>query len=399
MLLPNKISLLVLAIVFGLGATSAQEIELKDSVLGHWLCSRTPLAMNADCIHLDTVKAESAYPVLSQIHLSNKEIRTADELLYFVNVDTIYLNINQLSSFPQDISKFRSLGRLQLTANQLTSAPDIHYTNEVGKDTAVKLFYIGYNQLSLLPESWFQPNPFTQVIDLRNNYLTDIPSFVDYPEIRRLDVRENYLSFEELIPVMGHSKWGVEQFDLFPQRDFKVAIDKEVEKGETRVLNFSTGLASNYYELYKDEQRIADNREGMFEVTFEEDEDLYGYSVKINNDNFPDVSDFLLSEIFSFQWTEFVPPTDTIVVPIENKENVKEGDVYVFSPDGDGLADSFFIDGEGSTKLFDKNGTELRHEKLPYEWFGDNSSGVLQTPGLYFIQINEHDFLKVLISY
>lgn len=367
-----------------------QLIPINDPSFNTYLCNNFSLAMNGDCSLLDTVKATSEYTGLIKIHLSNKGITNADELIYFTEVDTIYLNQNKLISFPTDLSSFRSLGRLNIAFNRLTVAPDIHYTNSISGDTAVKLVYLQQNRISSLPPSWYAPNPYTQVIDIDNNDLTSVPDFVNYPQIKRLDLKENRLAFEDLIPIMSHPSWASEEFTFFPQKEFEVDIDTLVKVGDKIVVDISTGLSSNEYFILKNGRGIDDNRTGVFEIEINSEDDLGEYWFKVKNDSFPDPSNFLASLKYNVALD---------INEISQEDKIKEGDVYVFSPNGDGVADSFLIEGEGEVQILNKNGQQLRAEQLPFNWLGDDDSGVLSPPGLHIIKINENEFLKVLITY
>lgn len=385
----SKSKILILVITLLTQYVFGQLVTVKDPVFNSWLCSRVPLAMNEDCTQLDTLKAKSEYASPLNIYLSNKGISSADEVLFFSNADTIYLNQNNLASFPTDLSSFRSLGRLNLAWNKLTVAPDIHYTNKFGADTAVKLVYLQSNQIKALPVSWGAYNQFTQVVDVSNNELEDVPSFVNYTQIRRLDVSDNYLDFDDFIPIMAHPSWGIEVFTFFPQKEFKVDMDTLVKIGDKIQIDISTGLASNEYSLLKGNSRIDQNKTGVFEIDINSEDDLGEYWFKVNNDSFPDASNFLASLKYSIRLEK------------EGIEHtfVKEDEVFVFSPNGDGVSDSFYIEGEGEAMILNQVGQALRVEQLPFEWFGDDSNGKLSKPGLHLIKFKNDEYLKVLITY
>lgn len=384
---------IALILVLTLGKLSAQLIPVQDEVMRQYLCSKFPLAMNAECSLLDTIKAGSQYPSIAKISLINKGIISADEIIYFSNLDTLYLSQNKLTSFPEDISNFRSLDRLALANNLLTSAPNIHYINKVSGDTAVKLVYLQYNKLNSLPPSWYTYNDKTQVVDLYNNELTTIPTFNNYPQIRRLDVRENYLGFESLIPLKSAPTYDIYQFDLFPQKPFPLAVDSVVELGDTVLIDVSTSLNSNEYTLLKNDRNYETNRTGKFTIVINTFMDTAAYWVKIRNDSFPDQSDFLKTEVLKLQFKE------TPKEEFSEGGNIQVKDIFVFSPDGDGVADSFKIEGEGEVIFYNKAGQEIRTENLPFEWFGKDKNGNRVVPGLYLVKKPKGDFLKVMIAY
>lgn len=381
------INLLILAIF----SAQAQLITVEDTIFNEYLCDNFPLAMSADCNYLDTVKARSEYPDIDKMHLSNKGITSADEIVYFANADTINLNKNSLTSFPEDLSNFRSLTWLNLTMNKLTTAPNIKYTHPESGDTAVKHIYLKYNKISVLPDSWYEENSRTQVVDLYDNELENIPSFSNYPQIRRLDVRENRLDFEGLIPIKQNPVWDINQFDLFPQKPFFVYDTFTVNKGEDITLDISRNLASNEYYLLKDNVRIEKNKTGLFVISNIQEADTGSYWFKIHNSEFPDNSDFLASEKFVVQ---FEKKSETVS---PDSSWVKEDDVILLSPNGDGIADFLLIEGTGEASFINKAGSLFKKEQLPYKWYGDDANGKTLKPGLYYIKMEDESFMKVLI--
>ncbi len=361
-------------------ANAQTTVTVQDPAFNSALCNFTPASMTAGCLQLDTVKTLTAD---GNVVMMNNGITNADEIVFFKNADTIRLSGNNLTSFPVDISRFRKLERLSLANNQLTTAPSIHYTNSVNGNVAIKLVYLMNNKISNLPASWNTYNGITQVIDLRNNELEQIPTFINYPEMRRLDVRDNRLSFECLIPITQNPRWATSIFSLFPQKQFPVTMDTLVKIGQVLHVNISTGLPSNEYTLLIDNRNIEVNRTGEFYIPINSVADTGQYWFKIRNDNFPSASDFLKSE---FKNVKIDP------------ENDKYKDVVVFSPNGDGNADVVYIEGSGTATIINKNGvTVLSNVTLPYIWNGTDKNGKLLIPSLYYIQKSDGSILKALL--
>jgi len=293
--------------------------------------------MDATCNQLDTVKTLSA---IGNIEFNNRNITNADEAIYFKNADSLRLTYNQLTSFPQDISRFRHLQKLHLGNNQLTRAPDIHYVNSVTGDTAIKFVYLLNNKITTIPTSWNSYNSITQVIDLRNNELQKIPTFINYTQIRRLDIRDNKLPFEYLIPITQNPRWGIGNFALFPQKQFPVNMDTVVKIGQVVYVSVSSGLSSNEYTLIKDNRNIETNRTGEFTIPIYTEADTGQYWFKVRNDNFAANSDFLKSEFKNVRL---------------DRSNEKNKDVIIISPNGDGNGDSAYLNGTGQAKIINKN--------------------------------------------
>ncbi|WP_018342722.1 hypothetical protein [Cytophaga aurantiaca] len=375
----SKIIFIAAGVLLQAFNSHAQLIVVQDPAFRNALCTFSPSSMNANCHKLDTVKALIAS---GNIVLNGMGISNADEIIYFKNADTIRLANNNLTSFPINITRFRHLNRLSLANNQLVNAPDIHYTNALSGDTAIKFVYLLNNKISYLPPSWNAYNSMTQVIDLRNNELKKIPTFINYPEIRRLDLRDNHLTFEYLVPIMQNPRWSTSNISLFPQKNFPVELDTFVKIGDVLHVTISTGLASNEYTLLLDNTVKETNRTGDFYIAINTAADTGKYSFKIRNDNFPGTSDFLSSEIKNIH-----------LQPI----NEKHKEVIIFSPNGDGNGDVVFVDGIGSAKIVNKNGVEIQSISLPYIWDGTDKNGKILTPGLYYIQKSDGSVLKALL--
>ena len=384
------LGLLLLNVVF---KGASQEVSVKDDVFRQRLCNKFELAMNEDCSLLDTVKAVSEYPSPLQIKWSNTGINSADEILYFKNLDSLWLNFNNLTSFPVDISRFRSLARLNIANNEIKIAPIIKYRNPISGDTAVKLVYLNNNEIDSLPQKWFEPNGLTQVIDFYDNRLDTIPDFATYNELRRLDLRNNYLKFDELIPIKAHPRWNTSEFNLFPQKEFFVYDRIVVEPGETIELDFNTGNPGDSYILLKNNSNHMTSADGKFVIENISDEDTAAtYWVKIRNvAAFPDQSDFLKT-------TEFKIAFKDHKAYVDESETEKPG-LYTLSPDGDGLGDFLELKGDGEAVFYNKSGQKILTRNLPFDWDGKDQTGNTVTPGLYIIRKGDSEYIKVLVSY
>lgn len=378
-------------LTFGLIALSnlcwSQSIVLKDTAFASVLCEKFPLAMVDGCEKLDTIASKSAYSGVYEMRLNGRGIVNADEVVYFTEADSIWLGNNDLTSFPSDLSMFRSLGRLSLFGNQLTEAPDIQYTNIANVDTAVKLVYLQDNLITALSASWSQVNSKTLVVDLKDNELVVINAFSNFNNIKRLDLRGNKLGFESLVPIKSNPRWGEEQFDLFPQKEFEVEIDTLISVGHVDAIDISTGFPSNTYYMLKDGSVMTSNVTGVFVLGFNVVTDGGVFTFEIRNSNFSEVEEVLTSKSYNVTVNEL------------NDQNVTEKGVGVFSPNGDGISDSYYIKGEGQASFLDKSGRELRVEQLPFEWSGDDSSGRRLEPGLYIIEHSNGEIEKVMIAF
>lgn len=63
----------------------------------------------------------------------------------------------------------------------------------------------------------------------------------------------------------------------------------------------------------------------------------------------------------------------------------------VMTPNGDGVSDTYWIEGPGMVKIFDKYGHLIRELQSPFLWDGTNGQGQLVEPGYYLLTIGERE--------
>lgn len=366
------------------------QVSVKDPILRQFLCDNYPLAMNAGCAILDTLKAESAYPNPANMRLNNIGIEKADEVLYFKNIDSLYLTNNKIKSFPSDLRQFFPIGRLHLGENLLTEAPSyISFIDPVLGKTGVRLVYLQKNEIANLPAEWNGVNSITQVINLEGNLLTNLTDFSEYKELRRLNVRNNLLDFDDLIPLKNIRSNYLQSLELFPQKEFEVEIEKfNYAFGDILSIDIARGLSTNQYFLIKDDIEIQQNRTGEFNIKFSSEKDFGEYYFKIRNDNFLEDNDFLTSKKYAFQRENNY-----------GNENVEVNETLIFSPNGDGVEDELYLEGKGEVFFYTRSGKELLHGVLPFVWNGKDENGNQLTPGLYFIKQDKKAYKSVLIAF
>jgi internalin A len=69
----------------------------------------------------------------------------------------------------------------------------------------------------------------------------------------------------------------------------------------------------------------------------------------------------------------------------------------VFYPNGDGIADTYFIQETGYAKIYNKNGEIVNEMNTPASWDGTNKNGQDAPIGLYVIVVNDSINIKVTI--
>lgn len=377
LLLKTKISILFL-LVF-VGQIKAQTIVVKDTLFAKELCNDFPLAMDPTCRLLDTIVARANYSTAPiEFRAFNLGITDATELKYFSGIDSLYLNRNKLQSFIP-LSNFPELRRLHIPFNNLTQAPEINYAN-----SKLNLVFIQDNQITDLPEGWKLPNTNINGINISNNLLTSVPDFEGYLNMALLYVFGNSLSFSHLVPLKKHPKYNETNWKLFPQKAFFITDDLEVIPNKTVSISVKDKTGGNSYFLYHNGVLKDSNTVGDFPLLITGESESGTYKVIVKNELFTKPSQILESQEFN--------------ISVNYPSQFKEKDVLLFSPNGDGIGDELYIDGEGICTVYDASGKEIIVGNLPFIWNGRSSTGIKANPGMYYIKTDAR-FYKALLSF
>ncbi len=364
-------------------ASLAQTVEIQDEKLRSFFCDNYKVAMNEQCTLLDTSVLNTTFTELQSLDLRGQNIENADVLVYFKNADTVYLRNNNLTSFPKDLRNWYPMYRLGLSYNQLEEAPT-YLEND--RNESVRLLYLHNNKIKKLPDEWNSvSNSTINVIDVSNNLLTEIPDLTKLNKIRRLTLTGNQLDFDDLIPLKNNPQYAdtTSRFQLFPQQPFELSLQNtSFAIGESMNIILDNKQGGDSFFLLNNGQVVDSSMTGEFDLSFMKDDDFGNYSIRVHSEEFPNEGEFLESKTYEI-----------------TRKPVQKKDVLIFSPNGDGIEDDFLVSGKGKAVFLDNQGLEVRTEKLPFRWLGDNKNGRIQPPGLYIIQKENGEYIEVLISY
>ncbi len=122
---------------------------------------------------------------------------------------------------------------------------------------------------------------------------------------------------------------------------------------------------------------------------------------------------------FSVDWTS--PKTDTILLDVVDLERSNKANDFalddfdfhenvfkmasilvmacektnVFSPDGDGVLDTYYIEDAGNAKIYDLGGNLVRELSIPGHWDGTKPNGALADAGYYAVVVNNSKSYRV----
>lgn len=384
-LLRNKILIALVALI---STTSfSQEVIIADSVFARELCLIVPDAMSTDCKRLDTVKVISLYPDLLQLSVQRKRVKTANEIVYFKQVEDVFVSGTDIEAVPFDLKGFDNLKRYNLNNNNLSTLPNIFKENSDGSKEGILVFVSRENNYSDFPEEWEVMNVGTKSINLSGNEFHDLMDFNLYPSLNNLNISGNYLEFDDLEKIRLHPRGDALTKTLFPQRAFEVEIDTIVKLGGSQQISIFKGGEGNNYHMLKDGVEIASSLNGDFVISVNSKQDLGTYTFRVTNSAFPNTE------------TDFLESLPYLLKFRENTVNVREDDFLILSPNGDGEAELIEFTGEGKVKIFYRTGELVREESLPFDWDGTNKYGNIVKPGYYIVEMPHGERLKMFIGY
>lgn len=377
----NKI-MLTLCLLGGLMGFS-QSVPISDPALSKYFCDHFTVSMNTDCSLLDTAVLNATFTTPQLVEMNRSGVKNLEEILHFKSADTLFFRFNGLTSFPTDLRGVFPTAALDLTGNSLTEAPTYLVDEKNKHRGGLGFIYLSGNQITELPKEWEGSNKTTQVIDVKNNFLTDVPTFDQYEQLRRLRLSDNFLTFEDLIPLKANPRYDSSLYLFFPQKPFDLFINQlAYSQGDSVLINVDRQLSTNHYYLMKGDAPIDSNRTGAFKIKFWVGEDFGEYSVRIRNDEFLGANDFLESKTYDFKR-----------IPARSQG------VFVFSPNNDGVEDDFSVEGEGNMVIVDEFGSQVRSGILPFIWKGDDNQGSPLPPGLYLLKKTNNELLHVFIAF
>ena len=375
-------SWLLLLFLGVLNTANAQFIAIKDPAFRDYIATRCPTSYRADTLGgaLDTIAAKTC--AKTTLNGMAKNILSADEIVYFSKLDTIFLMDNSITKF-NTFKGLNSLIYISLLNNKLTSLSDI-YTVKTLKHLSVK-----NNQLTTLPKNLDSLKNSLNRINVADNYITTID--VDFSKFtfEWFIVNNNYLSFEDILPLTKNNVFNPN--NIFPQKQLPLKVTNyKVVEDENLIIDseYDQSLTGITYYLYKGNTVIETATTGIFtKQAALTDEGTYYVELK---------SDHPLTKGYSLQTQKFqveVTPKPTFPF-VEN-----EGSDAVLSPNGDGVQDFYDFREKGEVKIINSAGVLVNEFATPYQWHATDKNGNTLKPDYYLIIINNAEKKYISIQY
>ena len=381
---------------------------------------------------------------LQFFNFAGNNITSIPDFSALVNLKTLFVGSNPISVLP-DLSKNINLQQLDLSNSSIHSIPSLPALINLETFICEKS---NFTDLSGL-------NANTKLIKLtaQNCNINTLPNFNNKPNLTSVNISNNNLTFEDLIPLTTLSTFAV--FTYAPQKDVRIPLYVDIREPNSYSYQISIDptLTSNQFTWFKSNTPLLTNSTGIFTFAPAFISDSGSYYVKISNPSLPalilksnysklivrpciEINKINLSVLSSdcregsliditgttidgaiapityklqstnafitipsntaTQFSNVIPGTYLLQVTDSRNCTAIKSFVLdrgidcesVFSPNGDGIMDNYFIPDTGSIQIYNSSKKLIRTMSVPASWDGTTNDGSLADAGYYIIVIN-----------
>lgn len=455
----NRLRMFLLFVgIFVVGSLHAQLVEVRDPVFAKKIAKLYPDIMSVDSLSIDTVKAAL---IGGRIDFSASKLVDVTEVKYFKNARMLQLQGNQLKEMPDftnltllnvvdlrqnpwsNISQLEPLKShvqtLLIRGSGGVKIKDFSFLNMYSKLTRIELTNCSaevmpdFNSFTGLTEVSIYNNKLT-FEDLSK--LTNIPGFDivvnAFPQMKltadttiKIYFNKTYTLY---VPIDTSVKTSTITYDFYRNG----LLVQSSGSYNYKIANFSISDTGQYYvQIKSSEPKFAGKylSTGIFKLvqmpcslvskidfTATESCELIPFQLNTieGHANFPSkeitITEQSKGKVFTLElgkiksipaglYNVYVKDTNMCETKINNYVELiisKNCNQY-FSPNGDGIADDFFIQGSGNTQIRNKTGQLIKEIQAPGFWDGTDKNGVPVEIGLYVIEPSNGARIKISV--
>lgn len=367
---------------------------------------------------------------LGYLHVSFNNLTEIPDLNNFPNLTKLHCNSNHLKGFT-GLDKMTKLKELYAWSNEITNLDGL------SNNTALTNFVVYHNQLKTLPTLSNKPNLKKAII--HNNYL----SFEDLYPLKQITLFDSIFEYVGMKPFSGNqSVFSYDDSDFIIQSNTdlnlgqlsyglytkNVLIDKNatgsfVLSGKKFISNdtFSIKISSSYMPaLTLNEYKWTLNKTNcsailpMF-LSVLDNNCTAGAHIKLLPDStfdpqykysFKSSELGLVSELDSSLSLENVAQGNYVLSIVANgKCNISKNFSIpnasncdnIFSPNDDGIKDTYFFDKKGEIKILNTKGEIVKTLQGPATWDGKDKNGHIVPMGYYSIIIGNSAIMHLTV--
>lgn len=307
--------------------------KIPDANFRQFLINNYPSIMNNN----GNLIMDLAPSVRGTMDCSNKNIKDLSGIEYFVNISNLLCNQNQLTEMPS-LANLDSLQRLNCSNNQLSELP-------LFKSGAPELRYLNYS----------------------NNLIDTLPNFFTFVSLDTIICENNRLTFGDFVNIDSNN---IQVFTYAPQSKIEVLPRVELLEKDSLTLTFPVdkNVFTNQYKVFKNNVLYQDlGNINSFTISQVATSDVGLYTWQVTNNKYPDL----------------ILKSNEIEVVVVNRDN------RIFTPDGDGINDNYYISCEYSIKIYNKLGVVVKELIETEYWDGTDQQGKPVQSGAYILRCGD----------
>lgn len=426
-------------------------VNLNSLILNNNRLTAIPsLANFSDLTHLEIENNELVEaPILPEssnllfLSLHNNLLTSLSDISNQHNL--LYLNVSRNSSlgYIPSLSHLTKLQDLTIYLCGLDELPDLTDLS------SLSILNAGYNNLTSIPDLGHLST--LKTIYLNDNMLNSISDLSGLPLLEKVRLYNNYLSFEDFTSFSSDSNYS-EVFKIVSQYKFPINLNSTYYEGGSIEFKTTVAeeLSNNVYRWFLNGELINQNTNDDFRIDYLELNKEGYYYFTVTNPNVPNLilqSDSVYVsveeclnvsgihytveqancergasisvdmdlqpqygvsiELISNLSDEHMSPVNNEFKHLHHPEYtlqanvnscikeigtielaVPECDNAFFTPNGDGIDDTFFFNQEGIINIYNKWGVQIKSLHAPVEWDGNTNDNETISPGYYTIDVN-----------
>jgi len=389
---------------------------------------------------------------LKSLYCANNQLTELPDLSGYINLEILVAANNPMPVF-QNISALKNLKQLHLNhlgLDALTGLNELHF---------LEVLFLQGNNLNDLSD--LKANTTLTTFNVENNKLSSLPDLLAKPNLNDVNISNNYLTFEDIVPLQKHPQFSkfnysfqkdfiIDQnielkdqagsFIYDPKVDvtlpvtyqwFKNGIADNTNKSSALTLSPLTPEQTGeyYQEIRLKALPSLVLRSTKLKLTVKYCIELSYKSLNILSEN---CKEGYSIELQGVEYIGGTPPyrfgikavakSDTLTLDNFRYNNLEAGmykftvnDQFnckgstsftlqkpkdcqaVFSPNGDGFMDSYFIEIPGKIKILDSGRNLIKELVAPAVWDGTKTDGSMADAGYYAIVVDEKKVINITL--
>lgn len=455
----NRLRLFFLFVgILLVGSLHAQFVKVNDPLFAKKIAKQFPAIMSADSLSIDTVKAAQ---ISGRVDFSASKLVDVTEVKYFKKASLLQIQGNRLTEMPDfanlatltDVdlrqNPWSKVSQLEPLKNQLRTLlvrgsggvkiKDFTFLNSYSKLKRIEItnfsaevlpdfsLFIGLTEVTLF-------NNKLTFEDLSK--LTNIPNFdtvvYAFPQLKLTTDTTIKIYFNKSytlsVPIDTSVKSSIITYDFYRNG----TLIQSSTSFSLKINNFSIKDTGQYYvQIKSSEPKFAGKylTTGVFRLVQQPCTLVSKIDVKVTEScalipvqlntidgqaNFP-IKEIAFTEqskglnysmelgknksIPAGLYAVFVKDTNMCETKLSNyvELSISKNCHQYFSPNGDGIADDFFIQGSGITQIKNKTGQLVKEIQAPGFWDGTDKNGAPVEIGLYVIEPENGQRIKISV--